>query len=64
MNVAKNAGMASNYIVANSVPNNTLSITNLTAGAAFQIMDEAKLLTMGTLAGTNVIDPQEANDDM
>ena len=62
LNVAKNAGMTSNYTVANSVPSNALSITNLTAGSSFQIMDKQTLLALGTWGGTHFIDPQEAND--
>ena len=60
--MAKNASMATNYMVTGSVPTNTLSITNLTANFSFQFMDKATLLTMGTWAGTHLIDPQEANN--
>ena len=61
LNAAQSAGMTSNYTVINSVPNNTLSITKLTANASFQIMDKATLLALGTWGGTHFIDPREAN---
>ena len=51
LNVAKNAGMTSNYTVADSVPSNSLSITNLIAGSSFQIMDKQTLRALGTWGG-------------
>ena len=62
LNVAKHATMTTNYTVTGDVPTNALSITNLTAGSSFQIMDKQTLLAVGTWGGTNFIDPQEAND--
>ena len=44
------------------MPNNTLSIANLTANVSFQIMCKATLLALGTWGGKHFIDPREAND--